>query len=99
MGLRKPAHEPYLGYVVFAGDIFAIRKLALKDGQIQITIIIHGPYPEKTGVMTVFGEDGKGCWQGTQWTLPEVHAREVVDVVYAMQLTAVEDSGEVRTMT
>jgi hypothetical protein len=82
-----------LGHVVVGGKRFPIEKLALRNGAMEATFLIRGPHRGLTGPVTVFGEDGIGCWQGRPFRIPPVPRHAVYQVNYAMRLYEVRDAG------
>lgn len=78
------------GYVVISGQLFGITRVALQDSEIKITFCIP-PGPMLNGSITVFGADGKGCWQGNLFNL---QARdEPWMCTYGLRINHVDDQG------
>lgn len=81
-------------YVVIDGHQFPILRIRLSDGVTQLVYEVRGPLPALSGSITVFGDDGRGVWQGGVRNVPELADGEVWTVSYRMQTTNVVD-GEV----
>lgn len=60
------------GTVVIDGRRFQIVDLRLADSCINIEFHLTGPLPATECPITVYGEDGTGCWQFTPQNLPAV---------------------------
>jgi len=59
------------GTVVIDGRSFPIRDLRLVGGSLEVEFPISGPQPSFVGPVTVYGEDGQGCWQGNDWSFED----------------------------
>lgn len=59
-----------LGHVTINGVEFPVEKLALRKSGVEITFTVP-PGPAFSGCVTVFGEDGRGCWQGGAYNFPD----------------------------
>lgn len=78
--------------MVIGGRRFPIEKLMLKDGKLGLIFAIVGPQEPFSGIITVFGEDERGCWQGSPWTLDQpIPADQTWYVRYDMTICAVEE--------
>jgi hypothetical protein len=78
------------GHIIIGGRHFEVTDVRLRRGQVEVTFIIPGPAEPFSGPISVFGEDGLGLWQGSDFTVsrgvPE-HAHW--ECHYGMQMAAV----------
>jgi hypothetical protein len=81
-----------LGYVVIAGRRFGIDQVELRDGEVQITFTVP-PGEAFGGPVTVFGADGKGCWQGRTVNFPD-RGRDTVVFCYGLKQAVVLSGDE-----
>jgi hypothetical protein len=73
------------GEVVVAGIRFPVRDVRLVRGGVEVTFLVKGPQAPFRGAITVFGEDGNGCWQGNEWDLQQqIPAGEAWECHYLM---------------
>ena len=79
------------GTVVIAGRTFRIIRLALLEGQLQITAmaIAEEDWPAVTGPATVYGADGQGVCQSWVVPIPAVAAGRGVQIELPLILTEV----------
>lgn len=70
------------GTMVIAGKVFPIDELELRNGALRLTFAVYGPQEPFDGEFTVFGQDGKGCWQGSRAVLAHSIPDGETHVVY-----------------
>jgi hypothetical protein len=81
-----------LGCVVIGGHRFGIDQIELRGGEVQIIFTIP-PGKAFGGPITVFGTDGKGCWQGKTVNFPD-RGEDTVVFRYGMKYAAVLSGDE-----
>jgi hypothetical protein len=86
-----------MGQMVVAGRRFPVTRLALRDGQLEITAQGPGPLPVlRNEPVTVFGEDDVGMIQGGYMTTATKARRcDTVHLVLTVRTTAITDEGPV----
>jgi len=77
------------GYLVIGGERFPVSRVRLAHGGVQLTVVIHGPHLVICGPITVFGEDDRGLWQGSEVTIGEIAAGSTLTWQYIMYITHV----------
>jgi hypothetical protein len=91
------AEEFPLGFAVVGGHRFPIGAVRLREGGITLEIVMKGPLKPFAGALTVFGEDGQGCWQGSMVEVPRIHRGVVWVLAYTLRLDTVRgQEGAVR---
>jgi hypothetical protein len=86
-----------LGTVVIGGHRFPIMALRLIGGGIRVYWDITGPLAPFSGDVTVYGEDGVGCWQGNYWEITSpVPDSFTLSCDYKLTVDKVVDPGVVR---
>jgi len=85
------------GTVVIAGHRFPVRGVSLVRGGVEVTFLVKGPRSPFRGAVTVFGEDGRGCWQGSEWDLQEeIPAGEAWECHYLMTYYHIREQAPFR---
>lgn len=79
-----------LGFVTIGAAKFPVVSLELRNSSVVMTYAMTGPTAGATGNCTVYGPDGKGCWQGGHKVLPPVPAGEIWHVAYSLTVRQVE---------
>lgn len=54
---------PDLGFLIIGGVRYAITRVGLHRGKVEIIAMTTAEHPAVTGPITVFGSDGRGVWQ------------------------------------
>lgn len=80
-----------LGYVTIGGQRFPVSGVELRGGEVQVIFTIP-PGGAFSGPITVFGADGKGCWQGRTLNIPD--HEDAYDFHYGMRMAAVLNGDE-----
>lgn len=88
------------GTAVIDGHRFPIYELHLRGGKIEAVFGIPGPFPPFRGPITIIGEDGRGCWQGKTYEVPDgVPENCIWECHYGMTMAQVLTGGETTTLT
>lgn len=90
------------GYVLIAGHRFPVADIRLRGGEVKVIFAVHGPMDPFEGKITVFGEDGQGCWQGTVMSYPNgIPAGETWWNYYGMRMDEVRgtETGKFSVIT
>lgn len=84
------------GHVVIAGQRLEVAEVTLRRGGVVVTITVP-PGPAFAGPITVFGGDGKGCWQGGRMEVPARSFSVAVD--YVLRMASVLSAAETLDIT
>lgn len=83
-----------LGHVTVGGLDFEIIRLWLEHGEVKVQFSVHGPVGPLQGAITVYGADGRGCWQGKVWDMPRVPAGSLWTCTYGVRIAEIYGSNE-----
>lgn len=97
-----PAPSSGRGEVLIGGHRFPVQDVRLRNGEVKVIFAVNGPLDPFEGMITVFGEDGQGCWQGTMISYPNgVPAGHRWVNYYGMRINEVHgtETGKVMKIT
>jgi hypothetical protein len=80
------------GHMIIDGQSYPIKEVRLANGQIQLLANIPGPVTAKQGLrITVFGRDGQGVLQGSDFAWPQdISQDQGFALLYELKVEAVQ---------